>query len=174
MKRFLCYVVLMTVLILTLNSCSSVEELISQNPQLYHLQNTECLTAYADCEDDSDDESNGQYRYGTFQMTYRENPTICDCKFNSLNYPCDFGKVNIKITYSEGTLTIVEYPSSDTADCKCQVDASFTLKDLPLDDFQLKIYHGDTSGNYNPNKPMHIGSGRSIASCGIIEVKYQL
>ena len=174
MKKFLCYIVFSTVLILTLNSCSSVEELISHNPQLYHLQNTECLTAYVDCEEGSEDGSNGQYGYGTFQMTYRENLTICDCKFNSLNYPCDFGKVNIKIIYSEGTLVIVEYPSSDTADCKCQVDASFTIRDLPLDDFQLKIYHGDTSGNYNPNNPIHIGSGRSIASGGTIEVKYQL
>ena len=163
----------MVILTLTINSCSSVEELISQNPQLYQLRNTECLTAYSDNVEESDGEDSGQYGYGTFQMTYREDRTTCDCKFNSLNYPCDFEKVNVDVTFSDDTLIIVEYPSSDMADCKCLVDASFTIKDLPIDDFTMKIYHGDTSGNYNPDAPKYVGKGRSIAS-GTLEVPYQL
>lgn len=163
----------MGVLALTMNSCSSVQELVSLNPHLYHLQNTECLTPYADFDTDSDETDDGLYSYGTFQMSYRKDLTTCDCKFNSLNYPCDFGKINVDVAFSDGILIIVEYPSSDMADCKCKVDASFSIKDLPLDDFPMKIYHGDTSGNYNPDTPKYAGNGRSIAS-GTLEVPYQL
>lgn len=174
MNKALCRIVAISALIIILSSCSSVEELIAHNPQLYQLQNSECLTAYADGENYIDGEDNVQYGYGTFQMLYREDLTTCDCKFNSLNYPCDFGKVNVDVHFSNGILTIVEYPSSDMADCKCQVDASFTIKNLPLEDFQLKVYHGDTSGKYNPDKPKYIGSGRPIASGEFLEVPYQL
>lgn len=46
-------------------------------------------------------------------------------------------------------MTIVEYPSSDTADCRCEIDATFTIENIPHNEFVLKIYHGDTNGNYN-------------------------
>lgn len=174
MEKYRYSIVFMTMIILILCSCSSIEDIVSRNPQLYQLRNSECLTTYTDGENYIDGEDNAQYGYGTFQMLYREDLTTCDCKFNSLNYPCDFGKVNVDVHFSNGILTIVEYPSSDMADCKCQVDASFTIKNLPLEDFQLKVYHGDTSGKYNPDKPKYIGSGRSKASGEFLEVPYQL
>lgn len=162
----------MTILTLTINSCSSVEGLVSQPPRLYQLRNTECLIAYSDTDDVSGGDDNSQYGYCTFQMTYREDLTTCDCKFNALSYPCDFGKVNIVITYNEGVLTIVEYPSFDSADCRCPVDAEFTINNLPVEDFVIKIYHGDTSGEYNPDKPRYVGNGRPFTAENSFEIPY--
>ena len=94
------------------------------------------------------------------------------CRFNSLQYPCDFGKVNINVSYSNKTLTIVEFPSSDQADCLCEVDASFVIENLPDVDFIIKVYHGDTFGNYNADKPKFVIDTKSIASGEKLEYSY--
>lgn len=171
MKKIL-YTIVLALPIIILASCSSAEEAISPNPELYQLSNTECLpyTVRSNGAPGSDgDEQLGQ---STFQMNFGDDPSTCDCKFNSLDYPCDFGKVNIKISYADGTLTIVEYPSSDMADCRCPVDAAFSIKNLPQGEFRLKIYRGDTSGKYNPGKPKYEGSIKPVADRVSIKIPY--
>ncbi len=54
-------------------------------------------------------------------------------------------------------MTIIEYPSSDTADCRCEIDAFFTIANIPQNGFILKIYHGDTEGNYDVDNPKYVG-----------------
>ena len=94
----------------------------------------------------------GYDRDGSFEMVIDN--TEAYCKFTGLEYPCDFEKVNIRIEYIEGTLIIVEYPSNDQANCICDVDATFSIKDIPQEDFTLKIYRGNTSGEYYEAKPV--------------------
>ena len=136
--------------ILALTACSSVDDITSNYPYISKLTNTECIKAFThNSEIDSDTD------HGTFKMTLEGTPA--KCKFTSLYYPCDFGKVNIKVSYKEGVLSIVEYPSSDKADCRCETDATFIVENIPYGDFILKIYHGDINGKFNEDSPKYIG-----------------
>lgn len=128
---------------ITLSSCSSMEDVAIQNPYISNLGNTGCLSHW----DTDIAESRGEINNGTFEMIFEEK--VAKCKFTSLEYPCDYEQVNVKITYNEGIMIIIEYPSSDKADCRCEIDASFTIENVPQNDFILRIYHGDTQGNYN-------------------------
>lgn len=135
-----------------LGSCSSAEETILKQPYLSQLNNTECIShtrteAFLRRADESK---------CTFEMIFEG--SVAKCKFTALDYPCDFGKVNINVSYEDGVLTIVEFPSSDEADCRCETDATFTIINAPEKDFILKIYHGDTTGKYNKDSPRYSGT----------------
>lgn len=159
-----------TIILFVLASCSTIDDIVTATPYQQELKNSECLSSFYDTDSRNGDQDNTEH--GLFQMWYGADLSTVRCKFSSLEYPCDFEKVNIKILFSENTLTIIEYPSSDNADCRCLVDAEFTINNLPSGDFVLKIYRGDTSGNYNPDKPTLVGNGRSITSGEIMKVKY--
>lgn len=138
-----------TVAVLLMNSCSTTEDTLARFPNISGLANTDCLSHV-----DIDNEfSRSSEATGLFEMTM--NGTIAHCKFSSLDYPCDFKKLNVDIIYHENILTIVEYPSSDKADCRCEISATFLIENMPQQDFILRIYHGDTTGNFNPNTPKY-------------------
>ena len=137
--------VIASFMLITLGSCSSTEDLASRYPYLSQLKNTECLgSRAADIEADNDVTP-------TFEI--RISGKTAECFFKSLEYPCDFEKVNVKVFYENGTIKIVEYPSSDLADCICDVDATFKIEELPEDSFILKIFRANTKGEYNNNYP---------------------
>lgn len=154
MKLFIKLQFITIVLVLVFTSCSSTEEVISKNPYLSQIANTECLGIA----DTDAPQSRGNDTHGSFEMIM--DGTTARCRFMSLEYPCDFEKVNINISFNDGVLTIVEYPSSDEADCRCETDATFTINNLPDTDFILKIYHGDTKGNFNVASPKFSGRVR--------------
>ncbi len=61
------------------------------------------------------------------------------------------------MTYDSGVLTVVEYPSHDNTDCRCETEASFIIENVPEGDLMLRIYHGDTSGRYDVGTPGYSG-----------------
>lgn len=128
-----------------LASCSSTEDLASRFPYLSQIENTECLNSRA-----IDDDTNG----GRTTFAMRISGTFAECCFKGLAYPCDFRNVNVEVSYHDGIMTIIEYPSSDMADCLCEVDASFVIEDFPADRFILKIYRGNTKGHYDKVNPI--------------------
>lgn len=132
-------------LLITLMSCSTTESLTPNYPYLSQLANTPCLNSKASGLEYVIDNST------TFEMKITD--TTAECVFKSLQYPCDFEKVNVDISYDNGTITVIEYPSSDLADCLCEVDATFTIEDIPRNSFILKIYRANTQGEYDPDKP---------------------
>ena len=138
-----------------MSSCSSTEEVTARYPYISSIANTDCIdhtypeTYSEDLQSIVDDAG------GSFEMTFEG--TTAKCKFTSLNYPCDFDKVNVKVNFKDGILTIVEFPSSDDADCRCMTDATFSIMNMPEEDFILKIYHGDTKGHYNDDSPIYSG-----------------
>ena len=134
-----------------MSSCSSTEGVTAQYPYISSLANTNCLSHI----DTDNDFSRGSDATGIFEMTV--DGTTAHCKFTSLDYPCDFEKVNISVTYSEGVMTLVEYPSSNSADCRCETDATFIIKNIPENEFILQIYHGDINGEINKDAPKFIG-----------------
>lgn len=139
-------------IILNLGSCSSTEDAISKPPYLSQLHNTECMTRASFEAYNSRADTDG----GSFEMTF--DGGVARCKFTSLDYPCDFGKVNVKVSFGDGVMTIVEFPSHDKADCRCETDATFTIMNVPEKDFILKLYHGNTAGHYNENSPIYVGA----------------
>lgn len=153
-------------------SCSSVEDLTSKYPTVNHLENTGCKAHELVIADSDASDSDADFEHGTIQIWCGNIPMKVICRFNSLQYPCDFGKVNIQVSYSDKTLTIVEFPSAVQADCLCEVDASFVIENLPDEDFIIKVYHGDASGNYNADKPAFVGDTKSIASGEKLEYSY--
>ncbi len=152
------------ILILMLSSCSSVEDMALRQPYLSRLSNTECLNS----KDIDSSQSRSENCKSSFEMVFDGN--IAKCKFISLEYPCDFGKLNVNVFYNEGVLAIVEYPSSDKADCRCEINASFLIENMPQQDFILKIYHGDTDGDFNPQAPKY--NGKIALNDGIITIPY--
>ena len=146
--------VLASLMLISLESCSSAEETILKQPYLSHLNNTECIS-HPDVEALQSREDGVK---GTFEMILEG--SIATCKFTSLDYPCDFGKVNVNVLFKNGILTIVEFPSSDEADCRCETEASFSIMNIPDKDFILKIYHGNTTGKYNEDSPIYSGTVR--------------
>ncbi len=153
-------------------SCSSMEEITSKYPTINNLKNTECKTHELEIVNSDASESDSYFEHGTIQIWCGDIPMKVICRFNSLQYPCDFGKVNVQVSYSDKTLTIVEFPSSDQADCLCEVDASFVIENLPDEDFIIKVYHGDTFGYYNADKPKFVGNTKSIVSGEKLEYSY--
>lgn len=135
--------------ILALTSCSSVEDMALQPSYISQLNDTGCLSNNDFLQSRSD------YNFGSFEMEF--NGSTAKCKFTSLLYPCDFGRVNVNVISGEGMLTIVEYPSSDKANCLCEVNASFLIENIPQQDFILTIYHACPNGAYNPDQPMYQG-----------------
>lgn len=79
--------------------------------------------------------------------------------------------MNVKIAYNEGGIILIEYPTSDKSDCRCEIDASFTIENIPQNDFILKIYHGDTHGNYNIDNLKY--EGRINQTDGKIVIPYR-
>lgn len=130
-------------------SCSSMDDISMKYPTISAIKNTECEcpTIFDAIPIDNQDDNDGCI----FKMT-KEGSTA-KCTFISLQYPCDFGHVNIEVAYENNIMTIVEYPSSDLADCRCKIDVSFSLENMPQQDFLLKIYRGNTDGQYNANYP---------------------
>ena len=151
MKHIIIQLVAIYLASIALSSCSSMEEAAIQNPYISNLGNTGCLSHW----DTDNAESRSEVNNGTFEMIF--DGEDAKCKFTSLEYPCDYEQVNVKITYNEGIMIIIEYPSSDKADCRCEIDASFTIENMPKNDFILKIYHGDTQGNYDNASPKYEG-----------------
>lgn len=164
MKHVIKLSLMAIMLVFTMLSCSSVEEVALQQPYLSQLSNTECLN-----DKDLDfTQSRSENRNGSFEMIFVDD--IVKCKFTALEYPCDFWKVNVKVFFNDGVLTIVEYPSFDNADCLCEVDATFLIGKIPQQDFILKIYHGDINGNFNIETPKF--SGRVRAKDGLFSTPY--
>lgn len=128
-----------------------MEDIAIQNPYISNLGNTGCLSHW----NADNAESRREVNQGSFEMLFEGQ--IAKCKFTSLDYPCDYEQVNVKIAYNEEVMTIIEYPNSDKADCRCEIDASFTIENMPQNDFILKIYHGDTEGNYDVDNPRYVG-----------------
>lgn len=151
MKHLIIQLVAIYLTSITLSSCSSMEDVALQNPYISNLENTGCQSHW----DTDNAESRSEVNNSTFEMIFEEK--VAQCKFISLEYPCDYGQVNVKITYNEGIMIIIEYPSSDKADCRCEIDASFTIENMPKNDLILKIYHGDTQGNYDSASPKYEG-----------------
>ncbi len=149
---------------IVLGSCSSMEDIAIQNPYISNLGNTGCMSHW----DTDNAESRSEVNKGSFEMLFEEQ--VAKCKFTSLDYPCDYEQVNVKISYNNGIMTIIEYPSSDTADCRCEIDTSFTIENMPQNDFILKIYHGDTKGNYDNATPKY--EGRANQTDGKIIIPY--
>lgn len=132
-------------------SCSSTEDTIVKHPYLSNLTDTGCL----DHPGVHAIQTRGFNAETTFEMIFEG--TTARCKFTALEYACDFEKVNVDVTFEEGVMTIVEYPSSDMADCLCETDATFIIQDMPTEDFILKIYRGTTTGEFNPDRPKYSG-----------------
>ena len=151
MKQLIIQLIAITLAPIVSSSCSSMEDTFIQNPYISNLENTGCISHW----DTDNAESRSDVNKGSFEMLFEGQVTRC--KFTSLVYPCDYEQVNVKVTYTDGTMTIVEYPSSDTADCRCNLDASFTIENIPQNEFVLKIYHCDTNGNYNKTTPKYEG-----------------
>lgn len=164
MKHLTIQLTVITLTSIVLSSCSSTEDTVIQNPYISNLRNTGCISH---CDTDNT-ESRREDNNGSFVMLFERQ--LSRCKFSSLEYPCDYERVNVKVTYNEGTLTIVEYPSSDAADCRCNIDVSFTIENMPQNDFILKIYHGDTKGNYDNANPKY--EGRINPAEGKIMIPY--
>lgn len=151
MKQVIIQLIAITLASIVSSSCSSMEDAVIQNPYISNLENTGCISHW-----DSDNaESRSEVNKGSFEMLFEGQ--LSRCKFTSLVYPCDYEQVNVKVTYTDGTMTIVEYPSSDTADCRCKIDASFIIENMPQYDFILKIYNGDTEGRYDNVTPKYVG-----------------
>lgn len=151
MKQLIIQLIAITLAPIVSNSCSSMEDTVIQNLYISNLENTDCISHW----DTDNAESRSEVNKGSFEMLFEGQ--VSRCKFTSLVYPCDYEQVNVKVTYTDGTMTIVEYPSSDTADCRCNIDVSFTIENIPQNEFVLKIYHGDTEGKYNNETPKYVG-----------------
>lgn len=151
MKQLIIQLIAITLASIVSSSCSSMEDAVIQNPYISNLANTGCISNW----DSVNTESRSEDNNGSFEMLFEGQVT--KCKFTSLVYPCDYEQVNVKVTYTDGTMTIVEYPSSDTADCRCKIDASFIIENMPQYDFILKIYNGDIEGRYDNVTPKYVG-----------------
>ena len=151
MKQLIIQLIAIILVSIVSNSCSSMEDAVIQNPYISNLENTGCISHW----DTDNAESLSEVNKGSFEMLFEGQ--ITRCKFTSLEYPCDYEQVNVKVTYNDGTITIIEYPSSDTADCRCNIDATFNIENMPQNDFILKIYHGNTEGNYDNTTPKYEG-----------------
>lgn len=164
MKHLIIQLVAIYLTSITLSSCSSMEDVALQNPYISNLENTGCQSHW----DTDNAESRSEVNKGSFEMLFEGR--VAKCKFTSLDYPYDYEQVNVKIAYNEGGIILIEYPTSDKADCRCEIDASFTIENIPQNDFILKIYHGDTKGNYNNATPKY--EGRANHTNGKIIIPY--
>lgn len=130
-----------------LSSCSSSESLSSHYPYLSHLSNSGCLNSRA-----IDDEENNE---GDAYFEMKITGNTAECLIKSLKLSCGFGAVNVDVSFKDGIMIIVAYPASDVMmDCLCTVDTNFNIEELPEGSFVLKVYRGDSEGEYNKDYPL--------------------
>lgn len=77
---------------IVLGSCSSMEDIAIQYPYISNLGNTGCMSHW----DTDNAESRSEVNKGSFEMLFEEQ--VAKCKFTSLDYPCDYEQVNVKIS----------------------------------------------------------------------------
>ena len=76
---------------------------------------------------------------------------VAKCKFENLIYACDFPPANVDLTTEGNNIYIVEYPSSDMADCLCTADVSFDIMNIESGEYCLYIYRGNEKGEHGDN-----------------------
>ena len=76
---------------------------------------------------------------------------VAKCKFEDLIYACDFPPANVDLTTEGNNIYIVEYPSSDMADCLCTADVSFDIMNIESGEYCLYIYRGNEKGEHGDN-----------------------
>lgn len=76
---------------------------------------------------------------------------VAKCKFEDLVYACDFPPANVDLTTEGNNIYIVEYPSSDMADCLCTADVSFDIMNIESGEYCLYIYRGNEKGEHGDN-----------------------
>ena len=96
MKHVILSSVVAVLSLCVLTSCSGTEDVALKFPYLFMLGNTDCHGSI--------DRSRVDRGNGSFEMIL--DGTTAKCKFVSLDYPCDFGKVNVNVIYNEGILAI--------------------------------------------------------------------
>lgn len=175
------FIVSFIFIIVGMSSCSTVEDIVlpeepkpEEKPELLGPKIAEIFSSGCLGTPDPDlIEAYGQDNDGgTFEMIIDEGSA--KCKFSSLVYSCG-QKAGVKvsyISYKDGVMTIVEYPLSEwEADCLCEIDVSFTIEDLPKEDFMLKIYRGkNVTGEYDELRPRY--SSRVVIADGGIKIPY--
>lgn len=90
MKYLTIKLIVITLASIASTSCSSMEDTVIQNPLISNLANTGCISHW----DSVNTESRSEVRKGSFEMFF--DGQAAECRFISLDYPCDFWKVNVR------------------------------------------------------------------------------
>lgn len=92
---------------------------------------------FTSCEEDWED----GFRSTRFRIFLTDSGA--ECNFLSLLHICGFYNIRVEVDLDGSSLSIreyAEYNGEDVADCYCQLDASFFIKNLEAGDYSLFIY----------------------------------
>lgn len=151
MKKLQTHLIAAIAMTASLISCSSSENALSGPVYVSNVSDAGCLPNSMAKSDAP--ESRG-WNDGSFEMTIEG--STAKCRFSDVYYNCAFSRVDVKASYADGVLTIIEQPVHESdlfADCVCSTDVTFDVENIPDEDFMLVIYSANWKGIYDEEHP---------------------
>lgn len=91
-----------------------------------------------------DDRAKGLFKTTWLRIFLTDSGAVCS--FLNLNHTCAFNNIHVEVDLKDSHLSIreyAEYEGEEEADCICQLDASFFIKNLEEGDYNLSIYNSN-------------------------------
>lgn len=160
-------------LLVCMSSCSTTEEFVKDEtdseevnpivPVIKNLLISECL-GHPDIDFIE--------KYGTNDNDYFEmkiDGSVAKCKFAKMAAECSW-RLKVNASIKDNTLTIIAYcPNKHLADCECELESTFTIENIPEEDFRLKIYIGKrVTGEYDESRLFY--DGKVVVADGALKV----
>ena len=118
---------LLAALALSMAACTKTGIVDLSTIEVTSVFSSECLTSHITGKGwDNPDTIDVQYNDGTLIVHHK-----------NLSVNCDFDSVDVNLATSNDTITIFEDGSTNSADCICEIENHFQIKNLPQGNYVL-------------------------------------
>lgn len=126
---------LFAALTLSMTACKKTDTIAEDSFAVSNIVFSDCLQHH------SSGEIKGLHNPDSISIDYH-NGTIYVTHYN-LIVNCGFENVNVNIDVASDTITILENGSPESADCMCEIDNSFEIKNVPSGSYTVIIKNWD-------------------------------
>lgn len=128
---------LMGAMVLSMTACEKTNKILESNFAVSNIESSDCLQHHASRG------VKGRYNPDSISINYH-NGTVYVTHYN-LMVNCGFEKVNVDIDVDSDTIRILESGYPVNADCMCDIDNSFEIKNVPSGLYTVIIENWDSN-----------------------------
>ena len=140
-----------------LAACSS-ENAVVRNINVSDVITSDCKTSLSK-KDTRPEYYNDIYsKKTTLNMLMGKDYTV-SAQFLDVLDNCQIGRFHVDVSCHDNTIVIILYPEQDMAtDCVCEYDVDFKIKDLLPGNYQIEVYHTNSTKKTNESDRIYQGS----------------